>query len=64
MRPISIEIEEKTVELAIKVALVKLKARRREVDIEILAEGEKGLFGMSGGKPAKVKVTLKGQSLK
>jgi len=53
----SIEIEAKTVEAAIKIALKKLKLLRNEVKVKILSEGEKGLFGMPGGKPAKVRVS-------
>jgi spoIIIJ-associated protein len=55
----SVEIEDRTVESAIKEALKQLKVQRSQVDIEILAEGEKGLFGMRGVKPAKVRVSLK-----
>ena len=59
MRPISVEIEGKTVETAIKAALKKLNLPRNQVEIEILFEGEKGLFGMAGVKPAKVRVSTK-----
>jgi spoIIIJ-associated protein len=55
----SIEVEGKTVEAAIKIALKKLNLPRNQVEIEILFEGEKGLFGMRGGKPAKVRVSPK-----
>ena len=55
----SIEIEGKTVEVAIKTALQQLNLPRNQVEIEILFEGEKGLFGMPGGRPAKVRVTRK-----
>lgn len=55
----SIEIEGKTVEEAIKKALKELKLPREKVKIEVLAEEEKGLFGMPGAKPAKVRVSLK-----
>jgi len=59
MNHLSIEIEGKTVEVAIKIALKQLKLPRNQVDIEILSEGKKGLFGMPGGKPAKVRVSPK-----
>jgi spoIIIJ-associated protein len=59
MNQSSIEIEGKTVEEAIKIALQKLNLPRNQVDIEILSEGKKGLFGMPGVKPAKVRVSLK-----
>lgn len=58
MNPVCIEMEAKTAEEAIKIALKKLNLPRNQVKVEILAEGEKGLFGMSGGKPAKVRVTV------
>ena len=59
MNQSSIEIEGKTVEAAIKIALKKLNLPRDRVEIEILAEGQKGLFGMPGGKLARVRVTPK-----
>ena len=59
MNQSSIEIEGKTVEVAIKTALKQLKLPRNQVDIEILSEGEKGLFGMPGVRPAKVRVSPK-----
>lgn len=54
---VSIEIEGKTVEEAIKNALKALRLPRHKVKIEVLSEEEKGLFGMPGAKPAKVRVT-------
>lgn len=55
---ISIEVEGKTVEEAIRKALKTLKLPRKKVKIEVLSEEEKGLFGMPGAKPAKVRVTI------
>lgn len=54
---ISIEVEGKTVEEAIKKALKELKVPRSKVKIQVLTEEEKGLFGMAGAKPAKVRVS-------
>ncbi len=54
-----IEVEGKTVEEAIKKALKELKLPRNKVKIEVLSEEEKGLFGMAGAKPAKVRVSVK-----
>jgi spoIIIJ-associated protein len=48
----------KTVEDAIKEALIELDAKEEDVEIEILEEPSKGLFGLIGTKEAKVKVTL------
>ena len=56
----SIEVEGKTVEEAIKKALKQLNVARDKAKIEVLSEEQKGLFGMPGAKPAKVRVsTLK-----
>lgn len=59
MNQISIEIEGRTVKEAIEAALKSLNLRRSQVDVVILSEGEKGLFGMPGGKSAKVRVSAK-----
>lgn len=56
--PFSIEVEGKSVEEAIKKALKELKIPRGKVKIEVLSEEKKGLFGMPGAKPAKIRVTL------
>lgn len=53
-----IETEGKTVEEAIKNALQILKLPRKCVKIKTLSEGKKGLFGMPGAKPVKVRVTV------
>jgi len=55
----SIEVEGRTSQEAIKIALKKLGVSRHQVKIEILSEEDKGLFGMNGAKAAKVRVTLK-----
>ncbi|MBL7070365.1 MAG: Jag N-terminal domain-containing protein [Candidatus Omnitrophica bacterium] len=55
----SIEIEGGTVEEAVKKALEELQISRDRVKIEILSEEKKGLFGMPGAKPAKVRVSIK-----
>ncbi len=52
-----VEVEGKTVEDAIKKALEVLKLDRSQVQVEILCEEEKGLFGMAGAKLAKIRVT-------
>jgi len=54
----SIEVEGRTVEEAVKKALRELRLRRDKVKIEVLAEEKRGLFGMPGAKPAKVRVSL------
>jgi len=54
----SIEVEASTVEEAIRKALKELKLPRSKVKIEVLSDEEKGLFGMPGAKPAKVRVSM------
>lgn len=53
-----IDIEGRTVEEAIKKAVKQLKVKRSEVQIKILSEETKGLFGMEGAKPAKIRATV------
>lgn len=48
----------KTVEEAISQALLELKAEKEDVTIEVIDEPSKGLFGLIGGKDAKVRVTV------
>ena len=55
----NIEVEGSSVEDAIGKALKKLGVPRDQVDIKVLCEETKGLFGMEGAKPAKIKVSLK-----
>ena len=57
-----IETEGKTTQEAIRLALVKLGVPRDKVIVKILSEGERGLYGMGGGKAARVRVTLKESS--
>lgn len=55
----TIEKMGKTVEEAVSLALSELDAGEDDVDIEVLEEGSKGIFGLLGNKQARVKVTLK-----
>ncbi len=55
----SVTIEGRTVQDAIVKGLAALKVPRNRVKVHVLAEEKKGLFGMRGSKPAKVRVTLK-----
>lgn len=48
----------KTIEDALKEALLELDAKEDEVKVEIIDEPSKGLFGLIGAKDAKIKVTL------
>ena len=59
----SIEKSAKTQEEAIQAALDELNASITDVDVKILDEGSKGLFGLFGSKPARVLVTLKSSDM-
>ena len=54
-----IEVEAKTAQEAIKIALSKFNVKRTEVEVSVLREENKGLFSMQGTKLAKVRVTKK-----
>jgi len=56
-----IEVEANSAKEAIAIALERLHAKRREVEIKILSEERKGLFGMKGQRQAKIKAILKGK---
>ncbi|MDD4957328.1 MAG: Jag N-terminal domain-containing protein [Candidatus Omnitrophica bacterium] len=53
-----IEVEDVTVEKAIRKALKTLNAKEQEVSVKVLKEGHKGLFGMKGAEHAKIRVTV------
>ena len=57
--PNYVEKTAKSVQEAIDTALMDLNAKREDVEVEILDEGAKGIFGLIGTKQARVKVTLK-----
>lgn len=54
-----VEVEAKSPQEAISIALKKLSAKRNEVKVKILNEENKGLFRLEGSKRAKVKVIMK-----
>jgi len=57
--PKSIEVEGISVEEAISKAVDLLNVPRDELNVKIVSEEKKGLFGMEGAKPAKIIVSLK-----
>lgn len=59
-----IEVTGKTVEEAIKNALLELKVERDKVEIEILDPGNKGFLNFIGVRPAKIKVKVKRDYIK
>ncbi|MEJ2589776.1 MAG: RNA-binding cell elongation regulator Jag/EloR [Deltaproteobacteria bacterium] len=59
----SYEFEGKTDEEAIQAACRQLSVSRDDLDIEIIEPGSTGIFGLVGGRKAKIKVTLKSSPL-
>jgi spoIIIJ-associated protein len=57
-RPKYLEVAGNTVEQAIEKALQELKLPRKSVKIQVLSEEKKGLFGMPGAKPVKLRVSV------
>ncbi len=57
--PYSIEKTGKTIQEAISMALSELKLSEEDVDIEVIEEGNKGIFGIIGSKVARIKATVK-----
>ena len=55
----SSEFEGNTVDEAISKAVLKLGVPKNKLDIKIVCEEKRGLFGMQGAKSAKIKVTIK-----
>lgn len=49
----------KTVEEALQAGLAELELPLERVEVEVLEEASKGLFGLIGGKPARVRITVK-----
>lgn len=58
-----IEIMGKNVEDAINNALLELKVTRDKIKVETLDEGSRGFLNIIGVKPAKIRVTVKRDSL-
>jgi spoIIIJ-associated protein len=54
---VTFEFEGKTTEEAIETACRELNLSKDELDIEIIEPGSAGIFGLVGGRKAKVKVT-------
>ncbi len=53
----------RTIDMAVEEALKELGATKEEVEIEVIEEGSKGIFGLGGSEP-KVKVSLKDSNTK
>ena len=55
----SSEFEGNTLDEAINKAVAKLGVPKSKLDIKIVCEEKRGLFGMQGAKAAKIKVSIK-----
>ncbi len=55
----SLEFEGVTVQEAIKKAINVLGVSRETINVRVVCEEQKGLFGMEGAKLAKIKVSIK-----
>jgi spoIIIJ-associated protein len=55
----SIDIEARTVDEAVSIACKELGVSLAEVNFEVVQEPTRGLLGFMGGKPAKVRVSVK-----
>jgi spoIIIJ-associated protein len=53
------EFEGNTVDDAINKAVLKLGIPKNKLNIKIVCEEKRGLFGMQGAKSAKIKVAIK-----
>jgi spoIIIJ-associated protein len=53
------EFEGNTLDEAINKAALKFGVPKNKLDIKIVREEKRGLFGMRGAKTAKIKVTIK-----
>ncbi len=59
----SVEKSAKVYEDALEAALQELNASISDVNVEVLEEGSKGLFGLFGSRPYKIRVSLKEESV-
>ncbi len=59
----SVEKSARTQEEAIQAALEELNASISDVEVKVLDEGSKGLFGLFGSRMARVKVTVKADTM-
>ena len=58
----SVESTGKTIDEAILMAVAQLGVQRDNLEIEVLEEPVKGLFGLIGAKDAKIRATIKRSS--
>ncbi|HAJ57669.1 MAG TPA: hypothetical protein DCL35_07905 [Candidatus Omnitrophica bacterium] len=58
-KSVELEVEGNTVEEAVKKAAELLHVPKERIAVKILSEEQKGLFGMPGAKPAKIRAGIK-----
>ena len=58
-KPEASEFEGKTLDEAINKAVLKLGVPKDRLNIKVVCEEKRGLFGMQGAKTAKIRVTSK-----
>ncbi|MBI5873210.1 MAG: Jag N-terminal domain-containing protein [Candidatus Omnitrophica bacterium] len=58
-KSVELEVEGRTVEEAVGKATSLLKVSKNQLKVKVLSEEQKGLFGMPGAKPAKIRVSIK-----
>lgn len=59
-----VEKTAKTIDEAVEMALQELNITKDNVDIEVLEQPNKGLFGLIGTRLAKVRVTIREEQKK
>ena len=59
----AIEFDGNTVEAAIKKAVKTLNVPRETLNIKVVCEEQRGLFGMAGVKSAKIKVAIRSKKV-
>ena len=59
----AVEETGRSVEEAVEQALLKLGVSADDVEVEVLEEGSRGFMGLLGGRPAKVRVVIKENTL-
>jgi spoIIIJ-associated protein len=57
----SLEFDGATIEDAVKKAVLALGVSRERLNIMVVREEQRGLFGMQGASPAKIKASLRSE---
>jgi spoIIIJ-associated protein len=57
-KDVGFDFEGKTIEEAVQKAVDQLKTSKTNLRIKVVSEEQKGLFGMRGAKPARIRVSM------